>query len=175
MAKVELCPAGERGPRLNKSRLAVLGVLSLVALAVYCTDSSQRSGSDIAHLNSPEMEALSLPFSEAVRVGNMLFLSGQIGNIPGTTELVDGGIVEETRQTLENIRAVLERHGSSLDQVVKCTIFLADISEWPRMNEVYATYFGDNKPARSAVAGSGLALGARVEIDCIAVTDVNDE
>jgi reactive intermediate/imine deaminase len=120
------------------------------------------------------MEALGLPFSEAVRVGNTLYLSGQIGILPGTTELVPGGIVEETRQTLENIRAVLERHGSSLDQVVKCTIFLADIGEWPRMNEVYGTYFGDRKPARSAVAGSGLALGARVEIDCIAVIGSED-
>ncbi|UCC75128.1 MAG: RidA family protein [Gemmatimonadota bacterium] len=117
------------------------------------------------------MEALGLPFSEAVRVDNVLYLSGQIGNLPGTTELVPGGIREETSQTLENIRVVLERHGSSLDRVAKCTIFLADIAEWPLMNEVYADYFGDHKPARSAVAGSGLALGARVEIDCIAVVD----
>jgi reactive intermediate/imine deaminase len=115
------------------------------------------------------MEALELPFSEAVRVGDMLYMSGQIGNVPGTTELVPGGIAEETRQTLENVRAVLERHGSSLDRIVKCTIFLADIDEWPRMNEVYVTFFGEKKPARSAMAGSGLALGARVEIDCIAV------
>jgi reactive intermediate/imine deaminase len=120
-------------------------------------------------MNSPEMEALELPFSEAVRVGEILYLSGQIGNLPGTTELVPGGIAEETRQTLENIRAVLERHGSSLDRIVKCTVFLVDIDEWPRMNEVYVTFFGEDKPARSAVAGSGLALGASVEIDCIAV------
>lgn len=137
--------------------------------AVSCGDSSQRPPSDITHLSSPEMEALDLPFSEAVRVGDMLYLSGQIGIRPGTTELVPGGIAEETRQTLENIGAVLERHGSSLDRVVKCTIFLADIDEWPSMNEVYVTFFGDKKPARSAVAGSGLALGARVEIDCMAV------
>jgi reactive intermediate/imine deaminase len=115
------------------------------------------------------MEALDLPFSEAVRVGDMLYLSGQVGIRPGTTELVPGGIAEETRQTLENIRAVLERYGSSLDRVVKCTIFLADIGEWPSMNQVYVTFFGERKPARSAVAGSGLALGARVEIECIAV------
>jgi reactive intermediate/imine deaminase len=115
------------------------------------------------------MQTLGLPFSEAVRVDNTIYLSGQLGNRPGTMELVPGGIAEETRQTLENIKAVLERHGSSLDHIVKCTIFLADISEWPAMNEVYAMYFGDKKPARSAVAGSGIALGARVEIDCIAV------
>ncbi|UCC85376.1 MAG: RidA family protein [Gemmatimonadota bacterium] len=136
---------------------------------ISCGDPNQRPRSDITHLSSPEMAALNLPFSEAVRVGEMLYLSGQIGVLPGTTELVPGGITEETRQTLENVRAVLERHGSGLDRVVKCTIFLADIGEWPRMNEVYVTFFGDKKPARSAVAGSGLALGARVEIDCIAV------
>ena len=149
--------------------------LVFVALGISCTDASQRPTLDVAYLSSPELEALDLPFSEAVRVGNMLYLSGQIGNRPGTTELVPGGIAEETRQTLENIRAVLERHSSSLDRVVKCTIFLADIGDWPRMNEVYAPYFGDNKPARSAVAGSGLALNARVEIECIAVVEGNEE
>ncbi len=164
----------ERKRLLHKSSFGVLGALAVTALGISCTESSQRASSEVAHLNSPEMEALGLPFSEAVRVGNTLYLSGQIGILPGTTELVPGGIVEETRQTLENIRAVLERHGSSLDQVVKCTIFLADIGEWPRMNEVYGTYFGDRKPARSAVAGSGLALGARVEIDCIAVIGSED-
>lgn len=154
---------------MHKSSRRFSTVLALVILAVSCSDPNQRSRSDITHLSSPELEALDLPFSEAVRVGDMLYLSGQIGNLPGTTELVPGGIAEETRQTLENIRTVLERHGSSLDRIVKCTIFLADIDEWPRMNEVYVTFFGEKKPARSAVAGSGLALGARVEIDCIAV------
>ena len=147
----------------------------LVALGVSCTDASQRPTSDVTHLSSPEMEALDLPFSEAVRVGNILYLSGQIGILPGTTELVPGGIEAETRQALENIRAVLERHGSSLDQVVKCTIFLADIADWPKMNGVYGPVFGDSKPARSAVAGSGLALNARVEIDCIAVVEDSGE
>ena len=109
-----------------------------------------------------------LPFSEAVRVGPMLYLSGQIGNRPGEMALVEGGIQAETRQTMENIKAVLEKYGSSLDEVVKCTVFLADIAEWPPMNEVYVTYFTNHKPARSAVAGSGLALGARVEIECMA-------
>ena len=109
-----------------------------------------------------------LPFSEAVRVGPMLYLSGQIGNPPGVMGLVEGGIQPETRQTLENIKATLEKYGSSLDEVVKCTVFMADIAEWPAMNEVYVTYFTRHKPARSAVAGSGLALGARVEIECIA-------
>ena len=106
-------------------------------------------------------------FSEAVRVGHTLYLSGKLGTVPGQG-LVEGGIQPETRQTLENIKATLEDYGSSMDEVVKCTVFLADIAEWSAMNEVYTTFFPVNKPARSAVAGSGLALNARVEIECIA-------
>ena len=157
-----------------KQTFAGVGMLALVGFGTSCTDSQQRSGTAVEYLNSPEMEELGLPFSEAVRVGNTIYLSGQLGNQPGTMELVSGGIAEETRQTLENIKTVLERHGSSLEHIVKCTIFLADISEWPAMNEVYTTYFGGEKPARSAVAGSGLALGARVEIDCIAVIPLTE-
>ena len=123
----------------------------------------------VEYLTSPETEAMALPFSDAVRVGGLLFLSGQLGNIPGEMGLVPGGIAAETQQTMEHISAILERNGSSLDRVVKCTIFLADIAEWGEMNEVYRTFFPNNLPARSAFAATGLALGARVEIDCIAV------
>ncbi len=112
-----------------------------------------------------------LPFSEAVRVGHLLFLSGQIGVVPGELRLAEGGIQGETRQTLENIQATVEKYGSTMDRVIKCTVFLADIAEWPAMNEVYVTFFPNNKPARSALAASGLALDARVEIECIAVVD----
>jgi reactive intermediate/imine deaminase len=115
-----------------------------------------------------EDPAMQMPFSDAVRVGDMLYLSGKIGNIPGTSQLAEGGIQGETRQTLENIKASLEKYGSSLDEVVKCTVFLADMAEWGAMNEVYVTYFPTNKPARSALGASGLALGARVEIECLA-------
>lgn len=111
-----------------------------------------------------------LPFSSAVRVDNMLYLSGQIGTQPGTTTLVQGGIGAETRQTLENIRRTLEQLGSSMDRVVKCTVFLRDIGDYGAMNDVYRTFFPKDPPARSTVAGSGLALNARVEIECIAVT-----
>jgi reactive intermediate/imine deaminase len=110
--------------------------------------------------------SLKLPFSEAVRVGPMLYLSGAVGLAGGA--LVPGGIEAETQQTLVNIRAVLERHGSSMDRVVKCTVMLADMAEWPAMNGVYVQHFPTNLPARSAFGTSGLALGSRVEIECIA-------
>lgn len=106
-----------------------------------------------------------LPFSAAVRVGSMLYLSGQIGT-DGGGRLVPGGIGAETRQTLENVRDVLEENGSSLDRVVKCTAMLADMSEWAAMNEVYVGFFPRHLPARSAFGASGLALGARLELEC---------
>jgi 2-iminobutanoate/2-iminopropanoate deaminase len=116
------------------------------------------------------VDGQSLPFSEAVRVGNTLYLSGQVGTAPGTLELVPGGALAEARQVMENIKAVLGRHGSSLDHVVKCTVFLADMKDWPAFNDVYRQYFKKNLPARSALGANGLALGARVEVECIAVT-----
>jgi 2-iminobutanoate/2-iminopropanoate deaminase len=109
-----------------------------------------------------------LPFSEAVRVGDMLYLSGQLGT-DSSGRLVPGGIGPETRQALTNISAALERHGLSLNQVVKCTVMLADIKDWPAMNEVYVTFFRSHRPARSAFGTSGLALGARLELECMAV------
>jgi len=123
---------------------------------------------EVEFITAPGTEEMKLPFSPAVRVGDTIYLSGNLGNIPGSSELVDGGIKSETRQTMENIQSVLELAGSSMDRVVKCSVFMADISEWSAMNEVYTTYF-DVPPARSAFGASGLALGARVEIDCIAV------
>ncbi len=108
------------------------------------------------------------PFSPAVRVNGFLFLSGQLGT-DSTGTLVTGGIQAETRQTMENIRDVLRRSGSSLGRVVKCTAFLADMREWAAMNTVYVTFFEAGKlPARSAMGANGLALGAKVEIECLA-------
>lgn len=110
------------------------------------------------------------PFSPAVRVGGLIFLSGQVGtSADATGGLVAGGIEAETRQAMENIKAVLDSVGSGMDRVVKCTIMMADMAEWDRMNEVYRTYFAPERyPARSAIGANGLALGARVEIECIA-------
>ena len=127
------------------------------------------------HSSSPDIEfhrateMARQPFSEAVRVGHLLVLSGQVGR-DRSGHLVPGGIAAETQQTMENIKAVLARQGSSLARVVKTTVFLADMDEWAEMNRVYITYFPDHLPARSTLGASGLALGARVEIECIAVT-----
>lgn len=109
-----------------------------------------------------------LPFSSAVQVGNVLYLSGQIGVLPGTRQLVDTGVAKQTQQTLDNIKAVLTHAGSSMDRVFKCTVFLANMADYDAMNSVYRTYFPKDPPARSTVAGSGLALGAKVEVECLA-------
>lgn len=111
------------------------------------------------------------PFSSAVRAGNLLFLSGQIGTemVDGAPRLVSGGVEAETRQTMENIKTILAAGGSSLDRVVKCAVMMADMRDWPKMNEIYATYFPGKKPARAAFGATGLALGARVEMDCTAL------
>ena len=109
-----------------------------------------------------------LPFSSAVRVGDILFLSGQIGNLPGTRELAPGGVAAEARQTMENIKAVLEHAGSSMDRVFKCTVFLLNIDDYAAVNEVYVDAFGEHRPARSAVAVAALPIGALFEIEAIA-------
>lgn len=127
-----------------------------------------RAVSEPVYLPSADQAMRGLPFSDAVRVGDLLFLSGKIGTVAGKTELVPGGIAAETRQTMEHIKATLIANGSSLDRVVKCTVMLADIREWAAMNEVYAQYFPNHRPARSSFGTSGLALNARVEIECIA-------
>jgi len=127
--------------------------------------SSERQQEVQYHVNESMKD---LPFSEAVGVGNMLYLSGQIG-IDSSMKLIPGGIVAETRQVMENIKATLEKYGSSLDHVIKVTVMLADISEWGEMNNVYVQFFSKHLPARSALGANGLAMGARVEIECIAV------
>ena len=142
---------------------------TLILIISLSFPTSLLSAQAVEHVRLPgSLEGL--PFSSAVRVGDVLYLSGQVGALPGTRQLVEGGVAAETRQTMENIRAVLEYAGSSLDRVFKCTVFLVDIADYAEMNAVYAAFFPENPPARSTVAGSGLALGARVEIECMAVT-----
>ena len=125
----------------------------------------------VEFLNSGKVLPTNLPFSEAVRVGSTLYLSGQIGIVPGTMKLAPGGIKQEAKQTMENIKTSLEAHGYSVSNIVKCTVMLADISEWGTFNEVYKSFFSNRYPARSALGANGLALGARVEIECIAAVD----
>ena len=109
------------------------------------------------------------PFTPATQVGDVLYLAGQIGTSANAQGgVVPGGIQAETRQTMENIKDVLEKSGSSMDRVFKCTVMMADMREWDAMNEVYVTFFPGNKPARSALGANGLALNAKVEIECLA-------
>jgi len=101
-------------------------------------------------------------------VGHLIFTAGQLGLVPETRQLAGSDIESQTRQALENLRAILEAAGSCLRHVVKTTVFLTDLSEWPRMNAIYAEFFPDRPPARSAVGVAALPMGARVEIEAVA-------
>jgi reactive intermediate/imine deaminase len=140
--------------------------LVVLTLGLARTAPAQERPPEVKYI-APAGALATVPLSAAVRVGHLLYLSGQLGT-DSTGRLVAGGIEAETRQTLLNIKRLLEANGSSLDRVVKCLVMLADIGEWGRMNAVYTTFFPTNKPARSAFGASGLALGARTEIECIA-------
>jgi len=109
------------------------------------------------------------PYSQAIKANGMLFCSGQIPIDPATGEFVSGGVAEQTEQVFKNLIAVLEAGGSSLENVVKTTVFLADMGEFAVMNEVYGRYFDSNKPARATVQAARLPRDAKVEIDCIAL------
>lgn len=150
----------------RRAIVAAAGGSLLLALAAPAHP--QEPAGEIEFLDAGVVLPTGLPFSEAVRYDGVLYLSGMVGLVPGTDTLAAGGIEGEARQTLENIRAVLERYGSSMDRVVKCTIFLADIGEWETFNEVYRGFFDGEFPARSALGAAGLALDARVEVECLA-------
>jgi len=135
--------------------------LCLIALLSFNT-----AVAEVEYLTSEATRSLNLPFSDAVRVNGLLILSGQIGNLPGSTQLAPGGIKAEARQALENVKRILEANGSSMDKIVKCTVMMADISEWADFNEIYVSYFPGNKPARSAFGSSGLAYDGRLELEC---------
>jgi 2-iminobutanoate/2-iminopropanoate deaminase len=141
---------------------------ALVALAVGHAATAAEPATPPRFLNSGVVLPKDLPFSEAVLVGDTLYLSGQLGVEPGTLKLVSGGLKAEARQTMQNIKTSLEAHGYSMKQLVKCTVMLADMADWPAFNEIYKTFFEGKYPARSAFGTTGLALGARVEVECIA-------
>ncbi|WP_377153960.1 RidA family protein [Roseateles sp. UC29_93] len=123
----------------------------------------------IHRFNSGLVLPASVPFPEGTAFGPFVFLSGQLGNKPGTLELVEGGIRAEALQTLRNIETALQAQGLGVEHLMRCTVMLADMAEWGVFNEVYRAFFGDRPlPARSAFGCNGLALGARVEIECTA-------
>ena len=151
--------------------LSSLLIAATAVVSAGCTHVQQGAAAGAA----PEPEYITpngpprSPFSPAVRVGNMIYTSGQIGT-DSTGKLAPGGIEAETRQALRNVDAVLRASGSSLDRAVKCTVFLADMKEWPAMNAVYATYFSAPYPARTTIQAGALPGGISVEIDCVAST-----
>lgn len=149
---------------MRRAVILLAFVCSTAAAAQQPTDTS-RSAKRVIQLPG---SLPGLPFSSAVQVGNVIYLSGAIGVLPGTRQLVDTGVVKQTQQALENIKAVLSYAGSSMERVFKCTVFLTNIRDFDDMNRVYTTFFPKDPPARSTVAGSGLALGAKVEIECLA-------
>ena len=144
----------------------LLTVALLVPLLAQAADKPK-----VEFINSQKAKAANYPFSQAVQVDHTLYLSGQIGTDAQTGKLVAGGIENESRQTMQNIKDLLAEHGHSMNDIVKCTVMLADIKEWPAFNAVYRGFFEQRFPARSAFAGSGLALGARVEVECMAIVE----
>jgi 2-iminobutanoate/2-iminopropanoate deaminase len=134
---------------------------------VYRARRTFEEGSAMEYFTLPEVKNLNLPFSQAVQVAEVLYLSGVLGIAPAKMELVRGGIEAETRQTMENISVILRAKGLSFDDVFKCTAMLADMKEWPAFNKTYVSYFKpDRLPTRSVFGVSALALGARVELEC---------
>jgi 2-iminobutanoate/2-iminopropanoate deaminase len=145
--------------------LAACFVCLLVVSAAAPALSQSGDGIQVQYLKADT--ASTFPFSDAVRVGPMLYLSGMVAFDATGKAVIKGTIEEEARQVMENIKKVLERNGSSMDHVVKCTLILTDMKDWPAVNGVYRTYFAkDRLPARTALGASGLALGARVELEC---------
>jgi len=156
---------------------SLLGIAPIAGLVVGLGMRKPKSADVATAVTTADVEYLTpfgaptRPFSPAVRVGDVIYLSGQIGTdaAANANAVVPGGIEAETRQTLNNIKRTVEAVGSSMDKVVKCTVMMADMAEWDRMNVVYREFFTPGKlPARSAFGTSGLALNARVEIECIA-------
>ena len=140
-------------------------ILSTLFLFIGCSD---RDINGAEYFVSEISKELNFPFSDAAIVGNIIYVSGQVGSKPGTRKVVDGGIGAETMQTLNNIKKILNDLGSSSDKIFKCLCMLEDINDYSEMNNAYTKFFSsrDYLPSRSTFAGSGLALGAKIEIEC---------
>lgn len=142
----------------------------MFSVSCHRSEKSIQDPKQLEYYQSEGMAKLGLPFSDAVIVDDIIYLSGQIGNLPGTLELASGGLRGEARQAIENMKKILEANGSSLEDVIKVTVMMDDIGQWNEFNEEYIKYFtSPKKPARSAFGTSGLALGALLEIECIAL------
>ena len=140
-------------------------ILSILILFTSCSD---QTNNDAEYFVSEMSKELNFPFSDAAIVGDIIYVSGQIGSKPGTREVVEGGIAAETIQTLNNIKMLLNDLGSNSNKIFKCLCMLEDINDYTEMNNAYTMFFNsrDNLPSRSTFAGSGLALGAKIEIEC---------
>ena len=142
--------------------------IKILSILIFLSSCSNEIHNDVEYFVSETSKELNFPFSDAAIVGNIIYVSGQIGSKPGTREVVEGGISAETTQTLNNIKMVLNDLGSNSDKIFKCLCMLEDINDYNEMNKAYTTFFDsrNNLPSRSTFAGSGLALGAKIEIEC---------
>ena len=146
----------------SRVRLLASALFGLVLLGTASLGNAQ-----VTFFNDGPGADQNFPFSESVRVNELLFIAGQVGT-DESGALVDGGIEPESRQVMDNIKQIIDRRGLTMSDVVKCTVFLADVSQWGDFNQVYTTYFSKPYPARSALGANGLALGAALEVECIA-------
>ncbi|WP_339723078.1 Rid family hydrolase [uncultured Paraglaciecola sp.] len=151
---------------MKSTQLRLIPYLFTVLICVFL--SLPTLAEQIEYFSSQRNIENNYPFSNAVRVGDLLFLSGELGTLPNSSQLIEGGIKNETKQIMENIKASLAKHNLTMNDLVKCTAMLADIKDWPIFNEVYKSYFSKHFPARSAFATNGLGLNARLELECIA-------
>ena len=146
------------------TRIAIAGVI----LALGAASAQAQPAPKIEYLKPSGGLPAGLPFSEGVAVGNLVLLSGQIGNVPGTLKLNNATPDSEFKQVMDNVMATLKANGMGPKNVVKCTVMLADMKDWAAFNKVYQTYFEPPYPARSAFGANGLAVGARAELECVA-------
>jgi 2-iminobutanoate/2-iminopropanoate deaminase len=164
----------KKHPKLGEDAMTILKtaafLLTAVSVGVFSKNALAAETRHIQFYNAPGAAAAKLPFSQAVRVGDIWYLSGTIGVVPEKMELAPGGLEAEAEQTLENIGTILRANDLNFDDVFKCTVMIADMAKWSAFNKIYVTYFKpDHLPARSAFGANGLALGAQIELECWAL------
>lgn len=147
--------------------------LPIIILITSCVHSDKNSTANIKakYIQTEDFSKMNQPFSQAVQYENIIYVSGQIGLVKETGKLIEGGIIQETNQIMKKIKEILEQNGSSMDNIIKCTCMLKDISELSQMNSEYVKFFPNHKPARSTFATTGLARGASIEIECLAYVE----